>query len=270
MLFIDDRAGSKLLAPKFPGECELTTLDAGDVAFFGNGPDGDWFVGIEYKAVDDVVKCIQDGRFTGEQLPKMFKLFDMCFLLIEGNYQPDYWGEHVYGSPRLMIPFKGNNGIRFGLSYQAFDNWITSISMMSALAGKPCIIKRARDKKESVEIIKDLYKLFQKPFDKHLSLSRPDNTKMHHVSYEVELVRVKPDDAGYPEFVLRKALYQIQGISWDLAGVLAKRYGLMETLMAVPQKELEDIDRIGKGLAKRIYTVLHGHEDFTAKKRVRK
>lgn len=268
LLYIDPREGSEPFLKEFEGESEEMTLDGGDIAFWGRGPeDTPWFIGIEYKKVDDMVKCIQSGRFSGEQWPKMRKLFDLSFLLIEGNYQPDFWGQHLHGSPRLFIPFKGQNGIRFGLNYQSFDNYLTSVAMISALQGKPCIVKPSRNKKETLEIIKDLYRLYQKPFEDHQSLGSPNLSKVHNVSYEIEILRVEPDDPGYPEFTLRRALFQIKGIGWDLAGAFAKYYKNMEIAMLASQRELESLDfkdtkrGIGKTLAKRIYETLHGHPD---------
>lgn len=246
-------------------------LDFGDVAFWGNGPnDEPWWIGIEYKQIEDVVGCIKSGRFTGTQLPGMMKYFDQSFLLVEGIGKPDphsgqlvrYRGKQIYGA---------------GLRYDAYDNFLTSVAVFSALAGRPCIVKQVGTEFDSICAIRDIYKLFQKPWDAHTSMSRPDSTKMVVASYELEIVRTNPElddkktpNPNYPKYYLRKALMQILGISWELAGHLADHFGTMEAALGASQRDWEALDRIGKGLAKRAYFTLHGYEDPNYSKRKRK
>lgn len=243
-------------------------LDAGDVAFWGNGfEDEPWFIGIEYKQVGDLVDCIKNGRFAGTQLPEMVKLYNVCILLIEGACQPDYKSPVGDNDFRLWRPFGGGRGMHFGLSYRAFDNFLTSVAMTSFLAGRLFIVKHARDKHETKQIIRDAYAMYQKQFNQHTTLNRLDGTKSQRVNREVELVRTEPDDADYPKFVLRRSLFQIKGISWELAGVLAEKFGTMEASLLVAQRAWEEQDHIGKGLAKRIYVALHGYEDTNYKRK---
>jgi ERCC4-type nuclease len=81
MLLVDSRAGSRdLVKPlaKVLGtdNVEETTLDFGDVAFTGRGPNNTPLdIGIEHKQVADIVACCRDGRFAGHQLPGMRKRF---------------------------------------------------------------------------------------------------------------------------------------------------------------------------------------------------
>ena len=280
MLYIDPREGSNKLLEKFPGECEAMTLEAGDIALWGNGPDDvPWWIGIEYKQVGDLVSCIKDGRFAGTQLPNMLKLYDVCFLLIEGNYQPDYKTATYNGDYALWVPFGGGRGIRYGMSYKAFDNYTLSVAVFSALVGKPCIVKRSRDKSESVLIIKDIYDFFQKQWHEHKSMSMHDRSKMSRAQHAIELLQVEPEDSDYPRCVLRKSLFQIKGVGWDNAHLLANNIGTMENALTLSQNEIEllgkdgnaDTRGIGKVLSKRIYETLHGHpEPVEIKKRKRK
>ena len=261
MLYIDPRAGSNTLLDKFPDECEELTLDYGDVAFFGNGPDNiTWFIGLEYKKLDDVVQCIKSGRFTGTQLPGMMRTFDMCFLLVEGIPKADDQGH--------LISYKGRNvSYRMGLPYQAYDNFLSSVSMFSALSGKPCIVKTVGSQRETVRTINNLYLLFQKKWEDHIAMSRPDRTKMQTISYDMSIVPILPTDPEYPTYVLQKALFQIDRVGWDVAGVIAEKFGTMENALAVGVKEWQTIDHVGVVMADRIYRALHGYADPTMKKR---
>src|SRR5574341_1238250 len=86
MILLDDRAGSKDLAPFMPKSVPftLTRLEYGDVAFSGRGPSGVCTVGVEIKKIPDLVDCIYSGRFAGHQLPGMLDTYDYCYLLVEG------------------------------------------------------------------------------------------------------------------------------------------------------------------------------------------
>ena len=264
MLYIDPRAGSSKLLEKFPGESEPMMLESGDIAFFGNGPDGQvWWIGIEYKQLEDIVGCIKSGRFTGTQLPAMMHTYDMSFLLVEGIPRPDR-------NTGQLVRYRGKLTYGLGLSYQAFDNFLTSVNVFSSLAGKPCVVKMASTDYETVKMIRDIYTLFQKPWEDHTSISRPDLTKIQRVSYDLEVEQIKPDDPEYAKYWLRKALFQIKGVGWDLAGTLADKFTTMEAALKVSQKEWESIDRVGKGLAKRAFEALHGYEDPEVLKRKRK
>ena len=133
LLYIDPREGSKKLLTRFGDECESVRMDAGDVAFFGNGPDDQvWWIGIEYKTLEDIMACIKTGRFTGTQLPRMMKQFDLCFLLVEGICVPDRHSGQA-------VQYKGSSIFGAGLAYSAYDNFLTSVNVFSSLAGTPCI-----------------------------------------------------------------------------------------------------------------------------------
>ena len=264
MIYIDPRAGSQKLIEKFPGECESMRLEFGDIAFWGNGPENEpWWVGIEYKQLEDVIGCIKSGRFTGTQLPGMMRMYNISFLLVEGIPRPDR-------NTGQLVRYRGKAIYGLGLRYSAFDNWLTEVTVHSSLHGKPCIVKMASTEFETVSMIRNLYNLYQKPWEDHTAMSRQDSTKMQRVAYDLEILKVDPSDPEYPKYVLRKQLFQYQGIGWDLAGKLSEFFGTMDRAVQARQKEWESFDGVGKTLAKRIYESLHGHADPEIKERKRK
>lgn len=264
LLYIDPLAGSKKLLDKFPGESEPMLLEGGDVAFWGIGPnDEPWWIGLEYKQLDDIVACVKSGRFTGTQLPKMMRMYDQSFLLIEGILRPDR-------NTGQLVRYRGKATYGLGLSFKAFDNYLTSVSVFSALCGKPCVIKMAATDFETVQIIRDIYSLFQKPWDQHNAISRPDKTKIERISYDLEVLQIKPADDSYPKNILRKAIFQVDGVGWEIAGVIAEKFGTMQIALTAGQKEWQTIEHIGGVLADRIYRALHGYSDPDAAKKKRK
>ena len=227
------------------------------MAFFGAGPEGDWYIGIEYKTVDDVVACIKSGRFTGTQLPGMLRTYDMSFLLIEGLALLD----HNSGQMAKRV---GKTSYPFGLPYRNFDNFLTSVSVHSALAGKPCVVKKSASMNETVHIIRDMFEYFQKPWDKHKSISRPDLTKMQTASYDLEVIKVTPTDPEYPKYVLRKAIFQIDRVGWDLSGKAADHFGTLENAISASRLDWENV--FGPVVADRVFRALHGYSDQSSTK----
>lgn len=263
-LYIDTRAGSNKLLDYFDGECRPSLLESGDVAFFGVGPGNtDWYIGIEYKTLDDFCASMKSGRFTGTQLPAMLRIYDVCFVIIEGIGFLD----RNTGS---LVKKMGKMSYSMGIPYSGYQNFLTAVSVHSALSGKPCIVKRTIGVEETVSTIKATYAWFQKPWEQHTGISRPDQTKIQRIAYDLETIRIQPGSSAYPKYLLRQAVFQIRGVGWDLAGRIADRFGTMETLMHSGQRDLEALDKLGKILAARIYNALHGYPDPALQIRARK
>lgn len=78
-------------------DARLATLDSADFCFEGNGPDGKWQIGIERKALSDLVTSLRDGRLCGQptehgkggQLHRLLDTYDAVWLLVEGHWAID-------------------------------------------------------------------------------------------------------------------------------------------------------------------------------------
>ncbi len=262
---IDTQTGSvKLLEYFKPEEVEPCILPAGDIAFFGNGPeDNVWYIGIEYKKLDDVVQCIKSGRLTGTQLPKMLALYDICFLLVEGIPRP-------HPETGQLLRYMGKSSVPMGLSYREYDNFLTSIGVFTALSGKPCIVKYSGQIRETINIIWDLYHYFQKPWDEHTSMRQPDRTKAERSVISFSFAEEpKPGHPDYSKHILRKSIYQIDRMGWKSAGDLAEKCGTMENLMGLTQKGLQYYG-LGPVMADRVFRALHGYQDPNVETKKRK
>lgn len=88
MILIDDRTGSRELAPLFKqlGQpFKIIRLEYADFAFDGNGPDGEVVkVGIERKTVPDLLQSLASGRFADGQLPGLQATYNHFYIFIEG------------------------------------------------------------------------------------------------------------------------------------------------------------------------------------------
>ncbi len=67
---------------------DLSVMPCGDFFFTGNGPGGNVNVGIERKTIREI---LDDTRFASEdgQLDAMLRVYDYCFLVVEGGYRCD-------------------------------------------------------------------------------------------------------------------------------------------------------------------------------------
>lgn len=142
--------------------CEPTPLDAGDACFEGNGPDGTIAVGVERKALHDMLGCIEDAHYAGKQRLGMKKLYQVNFLVVEG-----LWRSHEDG--RLMEskdgctwwPCKPNGR---GVMYSKLRRYLISMTYSGV------IVLFTRDLKHTAQDICELWHYHQKAWNKHTSL----------------------------------------------------------------------------------------------------
>lgn len=167
MLLVDSRAGSRdLVKPlaKVLGvdKVEETTLDFGDVAFTGRGVnDTPIDIGIEHKQLADIVACCRDGRFAGHQLPGMRKMYDFCWLMIEGQWSADAAGliTTYQGPHRGWRPLPGK------MRASEFEKHVLTFEMCGGVH-----VRYTNTRADSVRAIVDLYRWFtDKPMDMHTS-----------------------------------------------------------------------------------------------------
>ena len=102
LLLVDYRDGSKQLAPALErlglpvfrnDEGGLPTIEFGDLAFIGRGPDDKPLdIGVEFKQVGEMASSFRSDRFAGFQLPGMLHAYDHSWLVIEGEWQADHDG----------------------------------------------------------------------------------------------------------------------------------------------------------------------------------
>jgi len=94
VLYVDNREGSKELLPLIR-HAKSTLMAAGDAAFTGNGPEGPLEIGIEIKTLSDLAGSMRSGRLN-EQLKKMMRSFNVCYLVIYGDYRVTGNGSGVF------------------------------------------------------------------------------------------------------------------------------------------------------------------------------
>ena len=78
MILIDSRIGSVEFEKQLPKDiAQVTQLEYADFMFNGLGPNNEiWSIGVERKAIGDLISCMFDNRFTGHQLPGLQNEYD--------------------------------------------------------------------------------------------------------------------------------------------------------------------------------------------------
>lgn len=241
-IYLDDRAGSKDLAPVLPKtKTTLCRLEFGDVMLAGHGPQGAVAIGIEHKTVGDVLNCIMDGRFASHQLLGMLNMYDYSYLIVEGRVRPDQykllWWYHET-KKKWIQPYGGSQ--RKPISMEAWEQWLNSMIIQGGI-----IIKHTENKKQSGTYINSLHKWWNKDWDDHKSLKVFNESQRGHVTLTTVPTR-------------RLMAAQLPGVGWEKSKAIAKHFPTVLDMCVATEKDWQKVEGIGKKLASKIVQELQG------------
>jgi ERCC4-type nuclease len=238
-VLIDRRVGSKELAvPLMQMEVpfEITTLSFGDVALMGNGPDGPTPIGVERKTVRDLANSLLSGRLVGHQLPGLVANFTHAWLVVEGT-----WREGEDGLVELPNG-RGWHTMTPTMLARNLQTWLLTIEMRGGLK-----IRQTYDVVETARFVASLHQWWTgKAWDEH---------KSHLALYQApdQSLFVKPS-------LVRRIAAELPGIGFDKSKAVERYFPTAFELIAADEKEWQNIDGIGKTLAKKIVGALHRSE----------
>jgi ERCC4-type nuclease len=179
VILVDGREGSRELTSRLGGDCLECLLNnaageaVGDVAFHGNGPDGDIAVGIEVKRITDLLTAETNGRLAATQLPRMLDYWDITWLLAVGEYRRDAEGQlsvrraDKFGHERWASYRVGSRPVPWGY-LEAFLCELQEVGVR---------IKQVRDYDEAAEWVRVLYRWWDKPWTKHKAMRKLDSSR---------------------------------------------------------------------------------------------
>jgi ERCC4-type nuclease len=253
MILIDGRAGSSALAHYFPpGMVEMCHLEFGDVCVPGNGPDGTQYaIGVEHKTLEDALACMDNGRLAGHQLPGMRELYDVCWLVLEGNYKAGEDG-------LIHVPRKGGwvplrLGPRGGVAYAAFEHWLLTLQLQGGL-----LVQKTANKKDSAAWIMSLRSWWAKNWDEHKSLKTFDRSKrpgMVSRDGAILLSNVAETARGQKD-VFRRVAAELPGIGWDRSKAVVQHFRSIRAMVEADEKEWKKVPGIGKKIAAAVVDVI--------------
>jgi ERCC4-type nuclease len=245
---IDNRAGSAQLAPLLRSlgvEVDLTTLPFGDAAWIGWGANGDAVsCGCEVKKIEDVVACIQSGRFAGHQLPGLIASYDHVWLLIIDEYRPrardgvlEYRKEGRGGG----MYWSESCGRQRTVFWRDVESWLMTCQIMGGIR-----VHQVPDYNSAAMWLKLVSNWFAK-----------EEHKSHRVLYGTKelfadhALLVKPTLA-------RRVAAQLPGIGEKRSAEVARVFHTLEDMVeASPKDWATKVEGVGKGIAAKIYSAIH-------------
>ncbi len=240
-IYIDSRVGSKELEKYIPVRSVVTTLQYGDIAFLGNGPNGACrSIGIERKTINDLVSSMTSARLSGHQLIGMLQAYDYVYLLIEGIWRAN----PSDGLLEIMKSVRGKRGFRpVELGKRRFTarevwNYVNTLAVQGGM-----FVWHAENIGQSGRWIAALYGWWNKDWESHKSIHRGHTQSPPHA------MLIKPT-------LTHRMVKEIPGIGWDKGKAVATSFPTMEKLLAADEKDLARVPGIGKKLAKEIWRSL--------------
>lgn len=234
-ILIDDRSGSKELAQYISPPHEISRLNSGDFAIFGNGPEGMVTVGVERKTLPDLIQSIESGRLSGHQLISLMSDYQYVYILVEGLWRPrpkdgvlERWSNQGKWTPFI-------SGSR---RYMARDiaNYLNTLAVCCGV-----MVWRTDNMPHSGRWISDLHGWWQKPWDRH---------KAH-----LNKFNVTPPPRAFLRRpgLLHRFVKELDGVGWDKGKAIAQHFGSLSALLFATEKELMEVPGIGKVLAQTIH-----------------
>jgi ERCC4-type nuclease len=244
---IDRRAGSiNLVQPlrQLGVEVEEITMPFGDASFFGYGANGvPASFGIEVKSIEDVIACIQSGRFAGHQLPGLIASYDHVWLLIVSDYRArardgvleyrkegrgggQYWSESC-GRQRTIF-------------WRDVESWLMTCQIMGSIR---------------VHRVSDYYQaaMWLKMVSNWASHADHKSHKVLYGSKELfadHALLVKPTLA-------RRMAAQLPGIGEKRSAEVAREFHTLEAMVNASPKDWMRVEGVGRGIAAKVYNAIH-------------
>lgn len=254
MILVDNRVGSAFtssrgrkfdlfaaISERVNGEAELARLGSADFAFEGSGPEGDVTIGIERKAIGDMLGSMRTGRYAGGQAREMSETYDICYLLVEGLWRPNKDGVLEQHTGREWKPF--TLAAKGPQSRQLFMDSELDKHLCSMELKKNVIVVRSGSHIETVQRVVNRYNWWQKPWHEHSS------TDPIKVQAGISFTKIS---------VLRQVAAQLPGVGWTRSAAVEKHFGTIENMATALSSEWAQIDGIGAKLAVKLYGVMRG------------
>lgn len=251
MMRLDSRSGSGELMPLFRPyglEPVLSHLEFGDAQFSGHGPTGECLIAVERKKISDLVSSINNDRLAGHQLPGMARAFDYIYLVCEGIWRASRTGDVEIRS--------GSTWFKAPITSRHLNGFLTSLEAKAGV-----IVRRSTNAEETVSMMIDLYRWWQKDWAAHMSHDRVYSIQATN-SDGGRMVTYSPRDISLVE----KVALQLPGLD-EKARFAARRWPTIRSMMGASEEDWADLPwtdkngkerRLGEVTAKKIIGAICG------------
>ena len=246
MILIDPRAGSQnYIQPlrNLGAAVEVTHLEFADAAFVGARTG---MIGIELKTVNDVLACIDSGRFAGHQLPGLLASYDAVYLIVEGLWRPGPSDGALETFRREWTPVK--IGARYRM-YRELDHWLTTMEVCGRVR-----VRRTGTEHETARMVFDLYDWYAREDEhrSHLALDRSAE-----LALEAQVAKEQRRSGGARFFYEKPSPRRQFAALWpkvgvEKSGMVAGAFENVRAMANATDEQLMKIPGIGKGIVKQI------------------
>lgn len=232
-----ERAADMIAGLKRRGvDAALEFMRYGDAAFIGNGPEGRAVsVGVELKTIGDLARCMFDGRLVAGQLPGMVNTYELCWLIVEGPMRPGDDG-------MLLVPGRDHTWVPTAsrLMYRDLHKFLLSLQVQGHIG-----YARTWTKVETVQVLSDMYSWWSSDWDDHRSLRAFDYSDSPAIEFAEHNLS-------------RRWAKELPGVGWEKSRHVSELMPLPEDLVLASEADYRAVPGIGKVLAARIYSAIHG------------
>lgn len=248
MIQIDDRQGSAELAPMFPPGVPVVVsrLEYGDFAFIGRGPEDEPVsVGVERKAMKDLLNSMVTGRLSGHQLVGLVNTYHYVYIIVEGMWR-------FNPNDGMLEERAGINWIPIQLGSRRFMAKEVLGFLHTLMVKTGVMVFYTNSRKETAQVVNVLYGWWvNKTFDEHTA--HLGLVKRHQSGDNaVELVKAP---------LLRRVAAELPGVGWQKSREVARYFTSVLEMSLASEREWRQIPGIGKTLAKRIMGQINGDKE---------
>jgi ERCC4-type nuclease len=242
MILVDSRVGSREMLPfiqRFSCPSQIAELQFGDACFEGNGPLGKISMGIERKALSDMLNCIDDSRYAAFQKPGMKAMYERSILVIEGVWKPDTSSGYLLECVAALSwrPYKYRMQM---VRYSKLFRYLLTVQLTGV------IVICTRNIEETSYIICEMYHYFQKKWDDHTSM------------LETQKLNI-PELRGRPSLMRRWAA-ELSGVGVKLSMAAEKSFDSAYKLANADEVDWVRVPGISVKLAREIYEEIHAKD----------
>lgn len=242
MIWIDGREGSVEMSHLIE-ESVVVTLDYGDAAFLGKGPDGEVEVGVERKKIGDLLNSIATGRLGGHQLPGLLSSYHKVYLIVEGEWRANPITGIVEAPRRKGMWVDISKGRKF----RGDEVW----AFLTTMENTGVIVRTTRNMTETCRMIENLERWWNKEWDKHRS-----HLAMHKRPMGMAAVLTTS-----PPSLLRRIAAELPHIGVDRSRLVERHFRSVVHMINAEEEEWMEVEGVGKVTAREVVEAVRKGEE---------
>lgn len=208
-----------------------------DFQFDGTYETGHCLIGIERKAIEDLLQSMRDNRLGGGQVGRAIDCYDHYYLIVEGPWRRGEGGMLEIGWPWHQP--RGN------FRYAEVSHFLNRLRVMGGVN-----VWRTYDVDETIATLVDLHNEWQQPWSERLG---------KRVIYAPAPIPPREGKGFFQPAAtpVQKWLYQLPGMGDKKTFELAPRFTHPGQLVELGPAAWEDLPGVGPTGAKKIFDWIH-------------